>query len=101
MIAEEKKLEEIAELVFSTIFSDEKSVNIDGKDYPVKRTSGKRLRYIDVKIGDNGYRCMEQNPDKGSHWAKLAKQGEKIMWIFKDWKYHARVMNGKFTLLKH
>ena len=34
---------------------------------------------------------LEQNPDTGSNWAKMAQEGHKIMWVIKGRRYLAQV----------
>ena len=35
-----------------------------------------------------------------SHWAKMAQSGKKVLWIFRDQTYYARLIDGQFTLLE-
>jgi hypothetical protein len=60
------------------------------------RSSG--VRYIDLP---SALILVEQNPDKDSHWAKLAREGHKIAWVMKDGDYLARVIDGKVEILTH
>jgi len=87
-----ENLEEIAKSVHKAIFQEKKKVIIDGKDYPIERTSKKGLKcvYFDK------YFFVEQNPDKDSHWAEKARNGEQITWVIQGNDYFANVHNGKF-----
>jgi hypothetical protein len=85
-------LEEVALKAFETIFNGRESVNIDGQDCFVERTSGAGLRY--VKIGK--YTFLEQNPMKSSRWAKLASEGHRILWVLEGQRYLAQVMDAVF-----
>ena len=86
----------MAILAFNAIFSDLDSVEINEVTYPIKITSRAGLKYIEI----DEFKFMEQNPNKSSKWAKMAQNGTRIIWIFKGRSYHARVVEGKFTLLK-
>ena len=89
------ELERAAKEAFTQIFAGTKTVEIDGKRYPIETLKISRLK--SVTIGE--YQCIEQNPRKESQWAQKAREGHQIMWIFKGRRYIARVMDGTFTLL--
>jgi hypothetical protein len=70
-----------------------------GKDKDsVHRFRPSGVRYVDLP-GD--LILVEQNPDKESHWAKLAREGHKLAWVMKDGEYLARVVDGKVEVLHH
>lgn len=70
-----------------------------GKDKnDVHRFKPSGVRYIDLP---NDLILVEQNPDKDSHWAKLARDGHKVAWVMKDGDYFARVIDGKVEMLHH
>ncbi|MHA1298488.1 MAG: hypothetical protein ACTSO9_03495 [Candidatus Helarchaeota archaeon] len=54
------------------------------------------MRYVDI----DEFRFIEQNPSKSSNWAKMAREGKKIVWVFKHGSYYARILDGKFTKLQ-
>ena len=85
----------IAVPIAEGIFSAKNTIQIEGESYKVKIFTKSGLRYVDV----GEYRLVEQNPQKSSKWAKMAREGKKIVWIFKGRKYVARVIDGKFTWL--
>ena len=91
-----ENLEEISLKIFEAIFSDSKNVNIDDIEYPIKKFSSSKLKYVDYF----GYRFVEQNPRKQSQWAKKAREGHKIIWVFKGRRYFAQILDGKFKILK-
>ena len=37
---------------------------------------------------------MEQNPDKRSRYAKMAREGKKVMWVMKKGRYFAKWIEG-------
>lgn len=61
----------------------------------VKRFKTNKLKYLEQ--GD--LRFIEQNPDKPSTYAKMAREGHQVMWVinYKTNKYLARVVDGTFT----
>ena len=85
-------MEEVALRAYDAIFEDRESVEINGDVYHVERTPGAQLRF--VKIDE--YSFLEQNPRKGSHWAKMARQGHRILWALRGRRYLATVRDGKF-----
>jgi hypothetical protein len=59
------------------LVEEAKSVMLDNRSFPVRRTSRSRLREVDFQFEGHGLRGLEQNPDTGSRWAQLARQGRK------------------------
>lgn len=55
------------------------------------------LRY--VKLDTRGTLLIEQNPNKKSEWAKLAREGKRIAWVMRDGSYLARVVDGEVVML--
>ncbi len=77
--------------------SDEKSVTVEGKSFPITRTSTQRLRTVRFDAGGQTYQAIEQNPEKPSRWGQLAREGH---WVvqFRDvatGKYIAVSVDGK------
>jgi len=74
--------------IFTKLFSNDESV---------KRFKKSNLRFIEQEP----HRFVEQNPDKPSSYAKLARTGHKIMWVinYKTNKYIAKVVDGVFSLV--
>ncbi|HEX8492421.1 MAG TPA: hypothetical protein VF658_06235 [Pyrinomonadaceae bacterium] len=62
----------------------------------VQRFQRSGLRY--VKLPDDAI-LIEQNPQKSSEWAKLAREGRRIAWVMRDGEYLARVVDGEVTTL--
>ena len=56
---------------------------------PIRRTSRSKLREVDFKFGDTAFRGVEQNPSTNSRWAKLAREGKKVMQFLVDRRYVA------------
>jgi hypothetical protein len=51
-----------------------------------------------VNLG-GGAILVEQNPNKRSQWAMLARQGHRIAWVMRDREYLARVVDGEVQML--
>ncbi|NVM52192.1 MAG: toll/interleukin-1 receptor domain-containing protein [Candidatus Helarchaeota archaeon] len=92
----ESNLGEYALKIAEAIFSNRSDIKLEGNTYPIRKFKSKRLKYVDLY----GYRFIEQNPNKTSRWAKMAREGKKILWVFRGRTYYARIIDGEFTLLK-
>ena len=51
----------------------------------------KNLRMMNMKIRNRNVFVVEQNQTKSSDYARRARAGERIAWVFHDDKYWARV----------
>ena len=84
--------------IYDLIFNESSGFSENAGSYDI--TSTKRgLRKVETNEGDWLY--IEQNPHTNSKWARLAKDGHKIMWvIFKPLSiYVVRVADGKIKML--
>ena len=81
--------------IFNAIFERQKSVEIDGIEYLIKKFSS-GVKYVDLF----GFRYIEQNRNKKSEWGKKAREGHKIMWIIKGRRYIAQILDGQYKDLK-
>jgi hypothetical protein len=70
-------------------------VELDGETYSVGRTRGKKLRVVRFQWKDYKLDGIEQNPHTSSRWAKLAKEGKKIMQFSFNKRYVGSVCDGK------
>ena len=59
------------------------TVELDGRRFPVRRTSASHLRTVSFEVRGHAYAAIEQNPEKPSRWGKLARDGHKVV-QFKD-----------------
>ena len=75
----------------------EKKVELDGQNFAVRETPRKRLREVDFVFGGQVFRGLEQNPDTGSHWAQLAREGHKVMQFLVAGRYVGNVVDGRVT----
>ena len=92
-------LEEILISVWRQALVEEaKAVSVDGGSFPVRRTSRSRLREVDFEFEGQTLRGLEQNPKTASRWAKLAREGKKVMQFLDAGRYIAVVVDGKVQL---
>ena len=77
------------------LLADARNVTLEGKRYPVIRTSHARLRQVDFEFEGEKLRGLEQNPNANSRWAQLAREGQKVMQFLNAGKYIANVADGK------
>jgi hypothetical protein len=73
-------------------------VELDGGRCPVRRTPKRGLRQVDFIFDCNEIRGLEQNPDTGTRWAKLARSGKEVMQFLSAGRYLAIVVDGKVIL---
>ena len=91
-----KSLKEVALKAYEAIFSNHETVEIEGHTYHLGYTSLQNLR----KFSIDGLNFIEQNPDKGSSWARMAREGHRIMWVMRGRGYIAQVRDGVFHDLR-
>jgi hypothetical protein len=77
-----------------------KIVEIDGETYSVKQTAKSKLKQIDFRFEGRELRGLEQNPNTKSRWAKLAREGKKVMQFLEAGRYIAVVVDGKIQVYK-
>ena len=77
-----------------------KIVEIDDETYSVKQTAKSKLKQIDFRFEGRELRGLEQNPNTKSRWAKLAREGKKVMQFLAAGKYIAVVVDGKIQVYK-
>jgi hypothetical protein len=75
-----------------------KAVVLGGEQYPILRTSKRRLRQVDFKFDGREIRGLEQNPNTKSRWAAMARDGKKVMQFLVEGRYVANMADGKVTL---
>ena len=85
-------LKAVALKAYDTIFDERESVGLDGEEYPLERTPRANLRFVKV----DRFTFLEQNPSKSSRWAKLAREGHRIMWVLAGRRYLGQVRDGVF-----
>jgi hypothetical protein len=75
-----------------------KSIKLENRSFPVRRTSRSGLREVDFQFEEHKLRGLEQNPETRSRWAELARQGKKVMQFLEKRRYIAVVVDGKVRL---
>jgi hypothetical protein len=92
-------LEETLILVWRQVMLEDTKVVALGDEK--RRTSRSRLREVDFQFEGHELRGLEQNPETGSRWAGLARQGKKVMQFLKQRRYVAAVVDGKVQFYGH
>ena len=72
-------------------------IKLNGRVFPVRRTPRKHLLQVDFPLDGERVRGLEQNPETSSRWARLARQGHRIMQFLSGGRYVANVVDGKVT----
>jgi hypothetical protein len=75
-----------------------RTVTVEDGNFPLRRTSRSRLREVDFQFQGHSLRGLEQNPETGSRWARLAREGKKVMQFLSGRRYIAVVADGKVQL---
>jgi len=78
---------------------DSKLVKLGPETFPVTTSKKKRLRRVHFEFDGNSMTGLEQNPETKSNWAKMAREGIKVMQFIEEGHYIAVVAAGKVTLL--
>ena len=89
--------EVVLEVVRQALREHAKSVHLDDREFPIRKTPSKDLRQVDFDFEGVTYRALEQNPNTKSRWAQLARKGAKVMQILQSGQYVAAVADGKVT----
>jgi hypothetical protein len=80
------------------LVEQKKIVSVAGATFSVRRTSKHHLAQIDFEVGGLEFRGLEQNPQTKSRWAKMAREGAKVMQFLRAGQYVGVVADG---VLKH
>jgi hypothetical protein len=80
------------------LVEQKKIVSLGNSTFSVRRTAKHRLAQIDFDLDGVEFRGLEQNPQTKSRWAKMARQGAKIMQFLRAGRYVGVVADG---VLKH
>ena len=70
-------------------------VEVGGRRYRVTRTRSAGLRVVSLLVETQVIEGIEQNPEKDSQWAKLARDGKRIMQFRLGRRYIGNVCEGK------
>jgi len=80
------------------LVEQKKIITVGEATFSVRRTTKNRLAQIDFEVNGLEFRGLEQNPQTKSRWAKMARDGAKVMQFLRAGRYVGVVADG---LLKH
>jgi len=75
-----------------------KIITVGNATFSVRRTTKQHLAQIDFELDGVEFRGLEQNPQTKSRWAKMAREGAKVMQFLRAGRYVGVVADG---VLKH
>ena len=82
--------------VWTQLLREERAeLSISGSSIPVERTRGRGLRFAVFSYGTHRIEAIEQNPATTSRWAKLAREGQRIVQFSHRRRYFANVCEGR------
>jgi hypothetical protein len=84
----------LTEIWRQALVEDRSVVEIDGVSRPVGRTRAQGLRTVAISYQDWVVEGIEQNPETKSNWARLAREGQRIMQFRCRGRYVANVCEG-------
>jgi hypothetical protein len=76
------------------LVEQKKIVTVYNSTFSVRRTSKNRLAQIDFEVDGLEFRGLEQNPQTKSRWAKMAREGAKVMQFLRAGRYVSVVADG-------
>jgi hypothetical protein len=80
------------------LVEEKKIITVADATFSVRRTTKNRLAQIDFELAGVEFRGLEQNPQTRSRWAKMAREGAKVMQFLRAGRYVGVVADG---VLKH
>jgi hypothetical protein len=80
------------------LVEEKKIITVGDATFSVRRTTKNRLAQIDFELVGIEFRGLEQNPQTKSRWAKMAREGAKVMQFLRAGRYVGVVADG---VLKH
>ena len=72
-------------------------VELEGKSYPVTTTRAKKLRTVRFDYVPYQIDGIEQNPETGSRWAHLAREGKRVIQFTFGRRYIGNVSEGEIV----
>jgi hypothetical protein len=78
-----------------SLLENKKTVSLEAASFPVRFTAKRKLIQVDFRFEGRELRGLEQNPDTKSRWAKMARDGKRVMQFLEAGKYIAVVADGK------
>ena len=89
--------ETLIEVWRQVLVEERPRVELGGKSYPVTTTRAKKLRTVSFEYAPYGIDGIEQNPETGSRWALLAREGKRVMQFTFGRRYVANVSEGELV----
>jgi hypothetical protein len=89
--------ETLKEVWRQALVEDAKAVELGPERFLVRQTAKRGLRQVDFIFDGEKIRGLEQNPETKSRWAKMAREGKKVMQFLSEGRYVANVVDGKVT----
>jgi hypothetical protein len=80
------------------LLHDSNVVKLGSETFPVTTSKKKKLRQVYFAFDGNSITGLEQNPETKSNWARMAREGIKVMQFTQGGRYIAVVAAGKVTL---
>jgi hypothetical protein len=80
------------------LIEQKKVVTVGESSFSVRRTSKNRLAQVDFELQGFQFRGLEQNPQTTSRWAKMAREGARVMQFLRAGRYVGVVADG---VVKH
>ncbi|HEY8715866.1 MAG TPA: hypothetical protein VIM00_10840 [Candidatus Acidoferrum sp.] len=77
------------------LVEQKKIVSVAGTTYSVRRTPRHHLAQVDFQFEGLEYRGLEQNSQTKSRWAKMAREGAKVMQFLRAGQYVGVVADGE------
>jgi hypothetical protein len=93
------KIETVTDDAFLSVWlqalvEQKKIVSFGDATFAVRRTPKNRLAQIDFEVDGLEFRGLEQNPQTKSRWAKMAREGAKVMQFLQAGRYVGVVADG-------
>jgi hypothetical protein len=89
--------ETLKEVWRQALVENVKTVELGSQRFSVRQTAKRSLRQVDFIFDGEEIRGLEQNPETKSRWAKMAREGKKVMQFLSEGRYVANVVDGKVT----
>lgn len=89
-------LGEVLVAVWTQVMAEGRNrVELEGESFAVTHTRARKLRTVRFRVGEYEFDGIEQNPQTGSRWARMAREGQRIMQYSHQRRYVANVCEGK------
>ena len=89
--------ETLIEVWRQTLAEENKEVRLEDRAYRIKMTRSTKVRTLDFDYGEYTLTAIEQNPAKKSRWAKMAREGHKIVQFNYLGRFFANVCDAQLT----